>query len=134
MKYCSQFLLRANREGKRLWGDLLGKIFEPAPDVRLLNLETAVTTTIDNPDVPNKGINYHMHCANLAEAFSAFSQEGHGGSEPVPYIVSFSNNHVMDFGRKAFEQETLPALETIPVPGTAIGAGTTWKGIPSFSR
>jgi hypothetical protein len=38
-----------------------GKIIVPAPDLRLLNLETAVTKTISNDDVPKKGINYHMH-------------------------------------------------------------------------
>ena len=98
----------------------------PPPDIRLLNLETAVTTTINNLDIPNKGVHYHLHSLNLAEAFGAFSEETHGGGKLIPYIVSFSNNHVMDFGRTAFQEETLVSLDTIPAPGAAVGAGSTW--------
>ena len=38
--------------GSYLWGDYVGLKIFPPPDLRLLNLETAVTRTINNPDVP----------------------------------------------------------------------------------
>ena len=54
---------RLNKDGGTyLWGDLPNlRITTEAPDVRLLNLETAVTKSIHNNDVPTwKGIRYHF--------------------------------------------------------------------------
>ena len=42
----------ANADGSRLWNDYLSmQISDPTPALRLLNLETAVTRSIDNDDV-----------------------------------------------------------------------------------
>ncbi|KAG2886211.1 hypothetical protein PC118_g17383 [Phytophthora cactorum] len=65
---CSHELQRlpeANRDGSYVWGDYLTLKIHPPRDVRLLNLENAVTTTTTNYDVPLKGINYHMHAKNI---------------------------------------------------------------------
>lgn len=66
---------QANVDGSYLWGDYPTKFeLRPPPDVRLLNLETAVTVSIDNPDVPlAKGIHYHLHALNLSLAFCKFA-------------------------------------------------------------
>jgi hypothetical protein len=56
--------------GSYVWGDLASMTIEPPPDIRIMNLETAVTRTIDNVDVPDKGINYHMHTDNVQAVLS----------------------------------------------------------------
>lgn len=133
---------QANADGSYLWGDYPTKLeLRPLPDVRLLNLETAVTVSIDNPDVPlAKCIHYHLHALNLSLAFSKFASttfrcvalqhEADGAKEelkPSPYVISLANNHAMDFGRKAMEQETLSALATLPGDGHAVGIGRTFE-------
>ena len=45
--------------------------------------------------------------------FDSYARATHGGSQgTIPYVVSFTNNHVMDFGRQALDQETFAALST----------------------
>ena len=46
-----------------IWGDALGAFQRASPDLHIINLETAVTTSEDA--WPNKGIHYRMHPANL---------------------------------------------------------------------
>lgn len=118
-----QSIRRENFDGFRLWGDLLQLSLKPPPDLRLFNLETAVTETITNSDIPQKGINYHMHIANLS-AFKSISAAKHGGSELVPYVVSLANNHILDFGRRAFEVETLAVLKPVAACVGAAGAAS----------
>ncbi|CAH6420237.1 Poly-gamma-glutamate capsule biosynthesis protein CapA [uncultured virus] len=88
-----------NRDGSYLWNDLLSLDF--SEDVRILNLEAAPTFTINNPDLPNKEIHYHVNINNLPGLFSRFTR---------PYVLSMANNHTMDLGSIAFTQETLPFL------------------------
>ncbi|RLN31742.1 hypothetical protein BBJ28_00003033 [Nothophytophthora sp. Chile5] len=129
-----------NADGSYLWGDYLTALsIFPAPDLRLLNLETAVTASITNADVPHKGIHYHMHSDNLPLAFARFaaatlSENGTSTQEekdvesprrPGPYVVSMANNHAMDFGRLAVENETLPALATLPGGAHVVGLGSS---------
>lgn len=120
-----------NRKGQYLWGDYLDKIpMNPPPTLRLLNLETAVTKTINNPDVPfYKGINYHFHVDNLESALSAFQQTAHGStSSPSPVVVSMANNHCLDYGRTAFDRETLPQLESLNHIAQFVGCGCNITG------
>ena len=46
-----------------IWGDALPALARAAPDVRIVNLETAVTASGES--WPEKGIHYRMHPANL---------------------------------------------------------------------
>lgn len=56
----------ANKHGQYLWGDYRMLRLNLPPDLRLLNMETALTTSIDNDDIPwEKGINYHFHLDNF---------------------------------------------------------------------
>jgi poly-gamma-glutamate synthesis protein (capsule biosynthesis protein) len=89
-----------------VWGDVLAEIDRQAPDLRLINLETAVTTH-DEP-LP-KGINYRMHPANLP-VLDAAGVEG----------CVLANNHVLDWGVEGL-LETLDSLEEAGIP--SVGAG-----------
>lgn len=104
---------KLNENGQYLWGDYQKLIINPPPDVRVLNLETAVTKSIHNKDVPMwKGIRYHFHTDNVERAMGAYARVAHGveGGAPSPVVLSYANNHCMDYGRTAFDAESLPAL------------------------
>lgn len=78
------------------WGVALEVLERAAPDLRLINLETAVTR---HPRPwPGKGINYRMHPANLACLQAAAIQ-----------YCGLANNHVLDWGRAGL-RETLSSL------------------------
>lgn len=89
-----------------LWGDALEALARMAPDVRIVNLETAVTTS---DDAAPKGINYRMHPGNV----------------PILTVAGvdcavLANNHVLDWGQKGL----LETLATLEKAGVAIaGAG-----------
>ncbi|MDD5462248.1 MAG: CapA family protein [Methylococcales bacterium] len=79
-----------------IWGDALEELRRINPDVRVINLETAVTTSSEF--WPGKGINYRMHPGN------------------VPCITAvkidccvLANNHVLDWGYAGLT-ETLTSL------------------------
>lgn len=89
-----------------VWGDALAELDRVGPDVRVINLETAITA--DGAPAP-KGINYRMHPGNV----------------PVLTVAGvdacvLANNHVLDWGEAGLE-DTLAALEAIGLP--AAGAG-----------
>ena len=106
-------------------------MINPAPDVRILNFESAITRSIHNDDIPQwKGINYHTHVDNLHSMMNGYVAETHGTTDGTssPVIVSFGNNHALDYGRKAFEEETLPALSASTTElFHSVGAGQNWK-------
>ncbi|TMW65002.1 hypothetical protein Poli38472_009169 [Pythium oligandrum] len=126
-----QAIRQQNRDGSYLWGEFFHRlVILPPPDVRILNLETAVTEKIDNADIPHKGINYHFHAMNIPLAFKSFSAAVFApvGSHtlPSPYVISLANNHVLDFGRQAFENETLEAIRRLPGDAHIVGAGLSF--------
>jgi poly-gamma-glutamate synthesis protein (capsule biosynthesis protein) len=87
-----------------IWGDALKEFEEMAPDVRIINLETAVTTS---DDWAAKGINYRMHPRNV-ECLTAAGID----------CCVLANNHVLDWGCSGLS-ETL---------GTLHGAGLKIAG------
>lgn len=68
-----------------IWGDALPLLVDTAPDVRVINLETAVTAR--GRPWPRKGIQYRMHPANLP----CLTVAG------IDCCV-LANNHVLDWG------------------------------------
>lgn len=89
-----------------VWGDALAEIARRKPDVRIANLETAVTTC--GRPWP-KGINYRMNPANLP----CLSASG------IDCWV-LANNHVMDWGRDGL----IDTIETLRAAGMrTAGAG-----------
>ena len=67
-----------------IWGDALAEIKAREPSLRLINLETSVTTSSE--PLP-KGINYRMHPANVPCLLAA----------GIDCCV-LANNHVLDWG------------------------------------
>jgi poly-gamma-glutamate synthesis protein (capsule biosynthesis protein) len=122
-----------------IWGDALDALNRSAPDARIINLETAVTTSEAREP---KGINYRMHPENLPCLTAA----------KIDCCV-LSNNHVLDWGERGLV-ETLEALHrsglktagagrdlgeaqapaVIPLPGKGrvlvYGFGSPTSGIP----
>ncbi len=91
-----------------VWGEALAELERAAPDLRLVNLETAVTTSAEWAP---KGINYRMHPANVA-CLTAAGIDG----------CVLANNHVLDWGAVGLV-ETLRTLRGAGIATT--GAGTT---------
>lgn len=89
-----------------VWGDALADLEARAPDLRIVNLETAATLSAQY--LP-KGINYRMNPANLP-CLSAASID----------CVTLANNHMLDWGTKGL-LDTLEALEKAGIK--TVGAG-----------
>jgi len=92
-----------------IWGDALAELERVNPDVRVINLETSVTTSDDY--WRGKGINYRMHPENIACLTAARID-----------ICGLANNHVLDYGYPGLA-ETLDTLRRARL--TAVGAGST---------
>jgi len=93
-----------------VWGEALAELERTAPDLRIVNLETAVTAH-DRP-WPRKGIHYRMHPANVGCLTAARLD-----------CCVLANNHVMDWGRDGLA-ETLATLgqSGLRVAGAGIDA------------
>ncbi len=95
-------------EYEYVWGRALAELEARAPDVRIVNLETSVTTSEAHEE---KGINYRMHPRNV----------------PVLTVAGvdcavLSNNHVLDW----CEAGLLETLDTLHAAGiVTAGAGRT---------
>ena len=90
-----------------IWGDALAEWARIAPDLRIVNLETAVTTRDDWQR--GKGIHYRMHPANVPCLTAA----------GIDCCV-LANNHVLDWGEAGLAE----TLETLRRSGLQpVGAG-----------
>lgn len=90
-----------------VWGDALDELTRAHPAARIVNLETAVTTSEDA--WRDKGIHYRMHPANLPCLTAA----------GIDCCV-LANNHTLDWGRAGLA-ETLEALRAAGI--ATVGAG-----------
>lgn len=91
-----------------VWGDALAELDRARPGLRIVNLETAVTTC--NRPYPGKGIHYRMHPANVGCLTAARLD-----------CCVLANNHVMDWGRDGLA-ETLRTLREAGVRTAGAGA------------
>ncbi|HEV8716066.1 MAG TPA: CapA family protein [Candidatus Binatia bacterium] len=90
-----------------IWGDALAELNRQAPDLRLINLETSVTTS---PDYwQNKAIHYRMHPANIPCLTAA----------RIDYC-SLANNHVLDWGYAGLA-ETVATLRNVNIKYAGAG-------------
>jgi poly-gamma-glutamate capsule biosynthesis protein CapA/YwtB (metallophosphatase superfamily) len=96
-----------------VWGDALTEFQRVMPDVRIINLETAVTTSEDHWKA--KGIHYRMHPANIPCLTAA----------RIDCCV-LANNHVLDWSHKGLV-ETLQALEKANMK--TAGAGRSLEAV-----
>lgn len=92
-----------------VWGDALSVLRDVAPVARIVNLETAVTTS-DGP-WPDKRIHYRMHPDNVPLLTAA-------GID----CCGLANNHVLDWGEEGL-RETLATLRRTGIATS--GAGET---------
>jgi poly-gamma-glutamate synthesis protein (capsule biosynthesis protein) len=91
-------------------------------------LETAVTESIHNTDVPfYKRINYHLHTSNFKTLFDAYARADDG-----PVVICMANNHILDFGRSAFEAETLSMSRPQGTTISGIGGDFSEASQPSI--
>lgn len=89
------------------WGEVPGLLDDLAPEVRLINLETAITA--DGCFAPHKGIHYRMQPDNVPALTTL-----------APDACALSNNHSLDFGISGL-LDTLDALAGAHI--RAVGAG-----------
>ena len=100
-----------------VWGDVLQALEDAAPDARIVNLETAVTTSDDY--WPDKGINYRMHPANTPCLTAA----------GIDCCV-LANNHVIDWGYDGL-RETLQSLQAAGIRTAGAGSDIAEASAPA---
>jgi poly-gamma-glutamate synthesis protein (capsule biosynthesis protein) len=91
-----------------IWGDALAEIERRQPALRIVNLETAITTASE--PWPGKGIHYRMHPANIG-CLTAARIDG----------CVLANNHVLDWGRDGLTQ-TLHTLRQAGIQTAGAGS------------
>lgn len=96
-------------DSEYIWGITLDELKHRKPDLRLINLETAITISDDH--WKGKGINYRMNPQNIACLKSAY----------IDYC-SLANNHVLDWGVEGLK-ETISTLNKAGIKYS--GAGLT---------
>lgn len=97
------------------WGEALDVLDEIGPDVRVIDLESSVTTSDDF--APGKAVTYRMHPDNLPCLAAA-----------RPDVCALANNHVLDFGRRGLE-ETLDVLR-----GAGLGPAGAGRDLDEAQR
>lgn len=100
-----------------IWGDALEELERAGTDVRIINLETSITTSEDY--WPDKPVLYRMRPQNI-------------GCLTVARIdcCCLANNHVLDWGYVGLE-ETLETLERAAVAGAGAGRTATEAAAPA---
>jgi poly-gamma-glutamate capsule biosynthesis protein CapA/YwtB (metallophosphatase superfamily) len=90
-----------------IWGDALDELERVAPDARIINLETSVTTR--DTFWPGKGIHYRMQPRNVGCLTAARVD-----------VCVLANNHVLDYGREGLGE----TIATLTAAGLKVaGAG-----------
>ena len=91
-----------------IWGHALAELDRRRPALRIVNLETSITTS-DTP-WPDKGIHYRMHPDNIGSLSAARLD-----------CCVLANNHVLDWGRAGLV-ETLATLHRAKIATAGAGA------------
>jgi poly-gamma-glutamate capsule biosynthesis protein CapA/YwtB (metallophosphatase superfamily) len=100
-----------------VWGDALAAMDRLAPDLRIVNLETAITRA-DTP-WPGKGIHYRMSPAHVGCLTAARID-----------ACSLANNHVLDWGLQGLD-ETLATLHAAGLATAGAGANLQQARAPA---
>jgi poly-gamma-glutamate synthesis protein (capsule biosynthesis protein) len=90
-----------------IWGDALGYWEKMAPDLKIINLETAVTRS--NRFWENKAVNYRMSPGNISVLKKADID-----------FCSMANNHVLDFHGEGL-METMKSLRDMGISFSGCG-------------
>jgi poly-gamma-glutamate synthesis protein (capsule biosynthesis protein) len=102
------------------WGDALDELDRVMPDVRIINLETAVTASDDY--WPRKGIHYRVHPEDIRCIEAA----------RIDCCV-LANNHVLDWGYAGLE-DTLGALRDVNIESVGAGRNATEAAAPAVKE
>ncbi len=100
-----------------IWGDALRELARVQPDVRIINLETAVTKS--DAYWKGKGINYRMHPDHIACIQAA----------EIDCCV-LANNHVLDWDYPGLE-ETLSTLQRAHINSAGAGRNAAAAAAPA---
>lgn len=100
-----------------IWGEALAEIDQRQPALRLVNLETSITTS--EAAWPGKGIHYRMHPANIS-CLTAARIDG----------CALANNHVLDWGRAGLDQ-TLRTLQQAGIHSAGAGSDLQAARMPA---
>lgn len=103
-----------------IWGDALDILKGMAPDVKIINLETSITTSDDY--WKRKGINYRMHPGNIRCLTAAGI-----------HICSLANNHVLDWGYAGLV-ETLQTLKENSIKSAGAGRNLAEAAAPAVMK
>lgn len=103
-----------------IWGDAIQVWRENSPELKLINLETSVTTH-DEP-WPGKGIQYRMHPENIQTLTTAGIDH-----------ASLANNHSLDWSRPGLE-ETMKTLNGAGVAFSGAGKNKDQAAQPSVLK
>ncbi len=101
-----------------IWGDALEQLRRIRPDLRIINLETAITQAADA--WPDKGIHYRMHPANTPFLAAAGI-----------HCCTLANNHVLDWGYAGLA-ETLHSLHEAGIATTGAGRDAAEAAAPAI--
>lgn len=101
-----------------LWGDALAQFQRMKPELRIINLETAITRAEDA--WPGKGIHYRMHPANTPCLTAA-------GID----CCTLANNHVLDWGYAGLA-ETLDSLREVGIASAGAGRDAAEAAAPAI--
>jgi poly-gamma-glutamate capsule biosynthesis protein CapA/YwtB (metallophosphatase superfamily) len=99
-----------------IWGDALQEWDRMKPDLRIINLETSITTS--NEFWPGKGINYRMHPENVL-CLNAGNID----------FCSLANNHTLDWGYTGL-LETMETLSQANIRFAGAGKNLQDAGTP----
>ena len=100
-----------------IWGEALAQLERVRPSARIINLETAVTSSEDA--WPGKGIHYRMHPAN-APCLTAARID----------CCVLANNHVLDWGYRGLA-ETIDTLRGIGIRTAGAGRDQAEAAAPA---
>jgi poly-gamma-glutamate synthesis protein (capsule biosynthesis protein) len=99
-----------------IWGEALTELERMAPDVRIVNLETAITS---HDGFWPKGINYRMHPRNIGALTAARID-----------CCAMANNHVLDWGAEGLA-ETLGTLASVGIRTAGAGGNLAQAQSPA---
>lgn len=100
-----------------IWGDVLEELGQAGVDVRIINLETSITSSDDC--WPEKAIHYRMNPQNVACLTAARID-----------VCSLANNHVLDWGYAGLI-ETLETLDQAGVGHAGAGRNAAEAAAPA---
>jgi poly-gamma-glutamate capsule biosynthesis protein CapA/YwtB (metallophosphatase superfamily) len=100
-----------------VWGDALQELEDSDVDLRIVNLETAITSAETHS--PDKAIHYRMHPRNI-DCLSGAEISG----------CALANNHILDWGYEGLS-ETLQTLDSAGIAHAGAGKNADEAAMPA---